>query len=192
MSSQTPVPATATTARDDPVRQGLVDPEIASRVLVLIRGALGRFPAGMTAAQRQSEPEELFQEVSKVALRTAQKFDPEQGSLVNWLGGIVWNVARQRKPSRYTSTEPSVLEATVCEARTKVLDDVESRIDAEQLLASLPPADAQLLKLHAEGLTAVEIGESLKLTAGNVRVRLSRILKRMRSLHQQPKTGGEL
>jgi hypothetical protein len=55
MSSQTPMPATGATPLDEPVRQGLADPEVARRLMLLVRAAPGRFPAGVTAAQRAGE-----------------------------------------------------------------------------------------------------------------------------------------
>ncbi len=184
MSSHTPIPATGTMALDDPVRQGLADPEVARSLMLLIRAALGRFPAGVTFAQRASEAEEMFQEVAKQALASARLFDPQRGSLLHWLGGIVWNLARQRRPARYTVTEPATLEATVHGRQASIPDDVARRIDAREILDHLPSADAQLLRLHSEGWTAQEIGEELHLTAGNVRVRLSRLIKRVRAMFQ--------
>jgi hypothetical protein len=68
MSSHAQTPATEATPRDDPVRQGLADPAVARQLLSLVRAALGRYPAGLTYAQRQAEAEELFQEVSKTAI----------------------------------------------------------------------------------------------------------------------------
>jgi RNA polymerase sigma factor (sigma-70 family) len=169
---------------DDPVRQGLADPEVGRRLMLLIRAALGRFPAGITHAQRTGEAEEMFQEVSKHALASAHQFDPQRGSLLHWLGGIVWNLARHRRPARCTATEPTMLEGTVIDRQTPIPDEVAQRLDSREILDHLPPGDAQLLTLHAEGRTAQEIAEELHLTAGNVRVRLSRLLKRVRGTFQ--------
>lgn len=184
MASHTPMPATEVTPPDDPVRQGLADPEVARRLMLLIRAALGRFPAGITSMQREEEAKEMFQEVSKHALASARLFDPQRGSLLHWLGGIVWNLARQRRPGRYTITEPTTLEATVLDRRIPVPDDVAHRLDSREILEQLSSADARLLTLHSEGRTAQEIAEELHLTAGNVRVRLSRLLKRVRGTFQ--------
>jgi hypothetical protein len=71
------MPAIAATTLDDPVRRGLADPDVARRLMMLIRAALGRFPAGITFAQRASEAEEVFQEVSKHAIPSARLFDPK-------------------------------------------------------------------------------------------------------------------
>jgi len=180
MASQTPMPATGAMPLDDPVRQGLADPEVGRRLMLLVRAALGRFPAGITLAQRTGEAEEMFQEVSKRAIASARSFDPERGSLLYWLGGIVWNLARQRRPARCTATEPTTLEETLLDRQRPIPDDVAQRLDSREILDHLPPGDAQLLTLHAEGRTAQEIAEELHLTAGNVRVRLSRLLKRVR------------
>ena len=184
MSSDTPMPAIGATVLDEPVRRGLADPEVARRLVMLIRGALGRFPAGITPPQRTAEAEDMFQEVSKHAIASARLFDPQRGSLVNWLGGIVWNLARQRRPVRFAVTEPAELEETVLDHRSPVPDGVAHRLDSQEILKRLPPADADLLRLHSEGWTAQEIGEELKLTAGNVRVRLSRLIKHVRVMFQ--------
>jgi RNA polymerase sigma factor (sigma-70 family) len=181
MSSHTPMPATGTTPLDDPVRQGLADPEVGRRLMMLIQAALGRFPAGLTLAQRASEAEEMFQEVAKCAIASVPLFDPDRGSLVNWLGGIVWNLTRQRRPARCAATEPATLAETVFDRKSPIPDDVACRIDSREILEQLPPGDAQLLRLHAEGWTAQEIAEELHLTAGNVRVRVSRIMRRIRA-----------
>jgi RNA polymerase sigma factor (sigma-70 family) len=179
MSSQTPMPATGATPREDPVRQGLADPEIARRLMLLVRAALGRFPAGVTAAQRAGEVEEMFQEAAKCAVQSAHLFDPTR-SLLHWLGGIVWNVARQRRPSRCAATEPTTLEETVLDRHDPIPEEVAQRLDCREILDQLPADDAQLLRLHAEGRTAQEIGDHLNLKAGAVRVRLSRLIKRIR------------
>jgi RNA polymerase sigma factor (sigma-70 family) len=186
MASHTPMPATGAMPLDDPVRQGLADPEVGRRLMRLIRAALGRFAAGITLTQREGEANEMFQEVSKQAMASAHLFDPERGSLVNWLGGIVWNLARHRRPARSVLWEPATLAETVLDHRSPVPDDVANRLDSREILDHLPSADAQLLMLHSEGWTAQEIGEELHLTAGNVRVRLSRLIKRVRSMFQNP------
>jgi hypothetical protein len=129
MSSHAQMPATGATPRNDPVRQGLADPDVARKLLSLVRAALGHYPAGLTYAQRQAEAEELFQEASKTAIAAASRFDPDQGSLIHWLGGIVWNLARQRRLARIASSEPATLEQTVFDASTPVLDDVANRLD---------------------------------------------------------------
>jgi RNA polymerase sigma factor (sigma-70 family) len=183
MSSHTPMPAIGATPLDEPVRQGLADPEIARRLMFLIRAALGRYPAGVTAAQRASEAEEMFQEVAKCAVQSAHLFDPTR-SLLHWLGGIVWNVARHRRPARYATTEPTTLEETVLDRQDPIPDEVAHRLDSREILGQLPPDDARLLGLHAEGRTAQEIGEQLNLKAGAVRVRLSRLIKRVRGTFQ--------
>ena len=180
MSSNTPMPTTGAMPIDDPVRQGLADPEVGRRLMLLIRAALGRFPAGITLTQRTAEAEEMFQEVSKHAIASAHLFDPQRGSLLHWLGGIIWNLARQRRPARCTATEPTTLEETVFDRRTPIPDDVAQRLDCREILDHLPARDTQLLTLHSEGWTAQEIAEELHLTAGTVRVRLSRLLKRVR------------
>jgi hypothetical protein len=113
MSSHTPMPATGAMPPDDPVRQGLADPEVGRKLMLLIQAALGRFPVGITLAQRASEAEEMFQEVSKHAIASACSFDPQRGSLLHWLGGFVWNLGRQRRPARCTATDPTTLEETV-------------------------------------------------------------------------------
>jgi RNA polymerase sigma factor (sigma-70 family) len=182
MSSPTPRPAIPATPLDDPVRRGLADPEVARRLLMLIRAALGRFPAGTTFAQRTSEAEELFQEVSARAIASARLFDPQRGSLVNWLGGIVWNLARQRRPVSFAVTQPANLEEMVLDRSSPVPDGVAHRLDSREILERLPRADADLLRLHSEGWTAQEIGKELTLTAGNIRVRLSRLIKQVRGM----------
>lgn len=190
MSTHTAMPATETTPLDDPVRQGLADPELSRRLRLLVQAALGRFPAGITVAQRAGEADDLFQEVSRRAIAAAHRFDPER-SLLHWLGGIVWNVARQRRPPRLAITEPAKLEETVLDRRGLIPDDVANRLDSREILEHLPDADVQLLKFHAEGWTAQEIAEELSLTAGNVRVRLSRLIKRIQGMFQDPNLKGD-
>src|SRR5262249_61261145 len=97
---------------------------------------------------------------------------------------IVWNLARQRRPARCTATEPTTLEETVLDRQDPIPDEVAHRLDSREILDRLPTDDAQLLRLHAEGRTAQEIGEQLNLRAGAVRVRLSRLIKRIRGTFQ--------
>jgi hypothetical protein len=61
--------------------------------MMLIRAALGHFQAGVTLAQRASEAEEMFQEVSKHAIASANLFDPQGDS-------------KQRAISEENATEP--------------------------------------------------------------------------------------
>ncbi len=182
MSKHNPIPAVGPTALDDPVRQGLADPEVGRRLMMLIRAALGRFPAGITLAQRASEAEDMFQEVSKQAIASARLFDPLRGSLVNWLGGIVWNLARRRRPVYFAVTDPATLEETVLDRSKSVPDVVADGLDCRRILELLPSSEAELLRFHSEGWTAQEIGEEMNLTAGNVRVRLSRLIRHVRSM----------
>jgi RNA polymerase sigma-70 factor (ECF subfamily) len=164
------------------VRFGLADPEVRRQLTALIRAALGQFPAGTTVAQRAGEAEEMFQEVAMQALASAHGFDAERGSLLQWLGGIVWNVARQRRPARCAATEPAALEETEIDRGSPIPDEVAQRIDTRAVLEQLPSADAQLLQRHLEGWTAREIGEELGLTPGAVRVRFHRLRKHLRGL----------
>jgi RNA polymerase sigma-70 factor (ECF subfamily) len=184
MSSHAQLPTTGATPCDDPVRQGLANPEVALTLRKLIGAALGCYPAGTTLAQRDSEAEEMFQEVAVQALRSSHGFDPERGSLMNWLGAIVWNVARQRRPARCAATEPATLDETLIDQGSPIPDDVAHRIDARAILEHLPADDARLLEWHAQGWTAQEIAEEMQLTPGNVRVRLSRLKRRVRGMCQ--------
>jgi RNA polymerase sigma factor (sigma-70 family) len=126
----------------------------------------------------------MFPEVAVQALRSAHGFDPDRGSLVNWLGAIVWNVARKRRPTRSIATEPATLEETVSDRGSPMPDDETHCIDPRVILDHLPPADARLLEWLAEGWTSQEIAEELHLTPGNVRVRLSRLRKRVRGMYR--------
>ena len=182
MSSQTKMPATGATRPSDLVRQGLTDPEVARSLMKLTRAALGRFPAGITLAQRDGEAEEMFQQVSMLAIESAHLFDPERGSLVHWLGGITWNVARQRRPARCAATEPGLLEEAIYDRGGSIPDDVAHRVDSSEILERLPSADALLLKRYAEGWTSQEIADELHMKPGNVRVRLSRLKGHLQGL----------
>jgi hypothetical protein len=102
MSSHTPMPATGAMSLDDPVRQGLADPGVGRKLMLLIRAALGRFPTGVTIAQRASEAEEMVQEVSKHAIASARSFDPQRGSLLH---------SRTPGPSRPPKTWPRIRES---------------------------------------------------------------------------------
>jgi len=86
--------------------------------------------------------------------------------------------------ARCAATEPMSLAETVLDRQRPVPDDVVCRIDSREILDQLPTGDAQLLRLHAEGRTAQEIGMELNLKAGAVRVRLSRLIKRVRGKFQ--------
>lgn len=170
MSGQSDTPATVV-GTENPVQRGLADPEIVRRLTALIRAGLGREAAGQRR-QREAIVEEALSEVAYRALATASRFDPAVGSVLHWLGGIAWNVLRERrKPRRVTMLH---LEAPTPDPRRAVSDAVIDRLEASRILAKLPENARQLLVWESEGWTADEMGTELGIKPATARVRLHR------------------
>ncbi|MEU1196523.1 sigma-70 family RNA polymerase sigma factor [Streptomyces sp. NPDC005813] len=133
-----------------------------------------------------AQSEEVAQEVLVEVWRTAARYRPERGSVMNW----VLTLAHQRAVDRVRSVEA----AAAREQRAALLDrtpefdevteQVEARLEHEQVrrcLRTLTELQRQSVTLaYYRGLTYREVAELLSLPLGTVKTRLRDGLIRLR------------
>ncbi|GAA5037596.1 sigma-70 family RNA polymerase sigma factor [Streptomyces siamensis] len=133
-----------------------------------------------------AQSEEVAQEVLVEVWRTAARYRPERGSVMNW----VLTLAHQRSVDRVRSVEASAAR----EQRAALLDrtpefdevteQVEARLEHEQVrrcLRTLTELQRQSVTLaYYRGLTYREVAELLSLPLGTVKTRLRDGLIRLR------------
>lgn len=101
-------------------------------------------------------------------------------SVLPWLLTTCKNVARNHERSR--RRYKALLDSLPTSQSPDVLDDIDTREQAERALGSLPDVDRELLTLTAvQGLNVREAGEKLGLTHAAARARLSRAKARLRT-----------
>jgi len=121
------------------------------------------------AALDDAEAEELVQETWVRAVERVGTFRGES-AVRTWLGGVLVNCWRERRRGQWREVE--TLENGPIVAAEPLPERVPT-IDLERALASLPDSLRVVVVLHdLEGLTHVEIAESLGVPAGTSKRRL--------------------
>ncbi len=131
------------------------------------------------------EAEDMTSLIFARALRSVEAY--RGGSVRAWLFTIAHNAIinhyRDRKPR--ISLDASALE--IIDHTHSPTESILSEERAEairKIVATLTADDQSLLSLKIDaGLTSEEIGQTLGLSSGAVRVRLHRIIKRLRALY---------
>ncbi|WP_109030842.1 sigma-70 family RNA polymerase sigma factor [Streptomyces rubrogriseus] len=149
---------------------------VAGSVLGVVRAVL----------RDQAQSEEVAQEVLVEVWRTAPRYRPERGTVINW----VLTLAHRRAVDRVRSVEA----AAARDHRAALLDrtpeydevteQVESRLEREQVrrcLRTLTDIQRQSVTLaYYRGLTYRQVAEALALPLGTVKTRLRDGLIRLR------------
>ncbi|MDQ0408164.1 sigma-70 family RNA polymerase sigma factor [Streptomyces sp. NPDC000349] len=134
----------------------------------------------------QAQSEEVAQEVLVEVWRTAPRYRPERGTVVNW----ILTLAHRRAVDRVRSVEA----AAARDHRAALLDrtpefdevteQVEARLEREQVrrcLRTLTEIQRQSVTLaYYRGLTYRQVAEALALPLGTVKTRLRDGLVRLR------------
>ncbi|MET8413823.1 sigma-70 family RNA polymerase sigma factor [Streptomyces sp. NPDC005195] len=133
-----------------------------------------------------AQSEEVAQEVLVEVWRTAARYRPERGSVMNW----VLTLAHQRAVDRVRSAEASAArehKAALLDRTPEfdeVTEQVEARLEREQVrrcLRTLTELQRQSVTLaYYRGLTYREVAELLTLPLGTVKTRLRDGLIRLR------------
>ncbi|MGW7268448.1 sigma-70 family RNA polymerase sigma factor [Streptomyces sp. NPDC054842] len=163
-------------ARGDQDAFASVYDAVASPVLGIVRAVL----------RDRAQSEEVAQEVLVEVWRTAARYRPDRGSVLNW----VLTLAHQRAVDRVRSVEASAArdhKAALLERTPEydeVTEQVEARLEREQVrrcLRTLTELQRQSVTLaYYRGLTYREVAELLSLPLGTVKTRLRDGLIRMR------------
>uniref|UniRef100_A0AAU3HT55 Sigma-70 family RNA polymerase sigma factor n=1 Tax=Streptomyces sp. NBC_01393 TaxID=2903851 RepID=A0AAU3HT55_9ACTN len=163
-------------ARGDQDAFALLYDVVAGPVLGIVRKVL-RDPA---------QSEEVAQEVLVEVWRTAARYRPERGSVMNW----VLTLTHQRAVDRVRSVEASAAreqKAALLDRTSpfdEVTEQVEARLEREQVrrcLRTLTELQRQSVTLaYYRGLTYREVAELLATPLGTVKTRLRDGLIRLR------------
>lgn len=131
-----------------------------------------------------TNPEDIKECVNDTLMEFYQKrdsFDPERGSLPVFLGIIARNQAISKY--RYLRSRQTFSFSREPEDQINEIQELEQRIDLNQLIDSLKPEDARIIRMkYYDDLSIQEIADSLKLPYETVKKRHQRSLHKMRWL----------
>ncbi|MEU4979980.1 sigma-70 family RNA polymerase sigma factor [Streptomyces sp. NPDC021969] len=149
---------------------------VAGSVLGVVRAVL----------RDQAQSEEVAQEVLVEVWRTAPRYRPERGTVINW----VLTLAHRRAVDRVRSVEAAAArdhKAALLDRTPEydeVTEQVETRLEREQVrrcLRTLTDIQRQSVTLaYYRGLTYRQVAEALALPLGTVKTRLRDGLIRLR------------
>ncbi|MBO7939216.1 sigma-70 family RNA polymerase sigma factor [Streptomyces sp. S9] len=134
----------------------------------------------------QAQSEEVAQDVLVEVWRTAPRYRPERGTVINW----ILTLAHRRAVDRVRSVEAAAARDTKAAlldhqpAYDEVTEEVETRLEREQVrrcLRTLTELQRQSVTLaYYRGLTYREVAEALAVPVGTVKTRLRDGLIRLR------------
>lgn len=133
-----------------------------------------------------AEAEDVLQQCLIDVWRNADRFDPQRGSLKTWLLVICRSRAldqlRRRVPE---PRDPATLSTEIADPQAPV-DAVLEQWRLAGLLRSLPPIEAQLLRLRFyEGLSQQQIAHRTGIPLGTIKATMVRGLRRLRALMEE-------
>jgi RNA polymerase sigma factor (sigma-70 family) len=194
---------------DSPLRryiETLIQTQAYEQLLRSIRLYVAR--AGIDGEQSVAEIAlEVFQEVVVEALRSEARYEAGRSPMA-WLLGIANNVVKRRREKLFGRRKAETTAAELARAGEIGEEDIFERLAAargtdpslvvlasislESLLAHLTPADRRLVELSVVyEMNAADVGNVLGIKAGNVRVRLHRILTKLRTILLEQEAGRE-
>lgn len=143
----------------------------------------------------EEDAEDLAEEVFISVYRNLHNFDPGRAKIETWIFVIaknrLKNYYRDKKVHLSLDDENSYNEPVDPVTPDDCLYMEEKRNLVTRLLATLQPIDRQIVILsYYKEMTSDQIAEVVGLTAGNVRVRLSRALKAMRARAEEDPSFG--
>jgi RNA polymerase sigma factor (sigma-70 family) len=185
---RTTTPDTAAIPNEDPATADAKlalaarhDPRAFEELYLRYADRLFRFAAGLTGSATLAE--DVVSDTMMAAYENLERFDPSRGSVASWLFTIARrrSTDEQRRRSRLWrafsrhGADQDVAEDTLSEV---IRSENAARLRAA--IGSIPRGDREVLLLrYVADLSGPEIGEVLGISAGTVRVRIHRALKRL-------------
>lgn len=171
------------------------EPDVSDRDLVLaarkspdefvelyLRYADGIYRFALERTRSVEVAEDVLSETMLAAMEALRQFDPGRGSFAAWLFTIARNCItdRQRHHQRAWRRIRQVWSPVTDDDLPDLIIRQERAARLRSALARLPERDQELLLLrYSGGLRSSEIGELMGISAGAVRVRQSRALRRL-------------
>jgi len=143
----------------------------------------------------RADAEDLTQLTFERALKSWSRYDPDRASVATWLLVIARNLLVDHVRADRSSRQQPIDE--VDDRHDALIDigdtpDLGLEPELEQALASLGPRDREILALRFGGeLSGPEIAEATGLTLANVQQILSRALRRMRAVMEEPEPAAD-
>lgn len=131
--------------------------------------------------------EDVTQEAYLSVWRSAARFDPSRGSAEAWIGTVVRNraldVARSRLARPATAGDDELVSVASLEPNAEAQLEVEDdRACVAHLVKSLNPATRELVHAaYVLGENSQQLSRRFGVSAGTVKVRLSRAVQKMRA-----------
>ena len=129
-----------------------------------------------------SQAEEWVQEAMLAIWRQASRFDPAKASAATW----VYTIARNKRidalrKHHHPEIDPTDIAFVNGEAANHLLDTARQQQEIERAISTLPPEQAELLRLSFfEDKPHAEIASARGLPLGTVKSRLRLALEKMR------------
>jgi RNA polymerase sigma-70 factor, ECF subfamily len=141
---------------------------------------------------RRDQADEIVQETWLTAVRSVRRFQPAQGSFLDWLRGLAANVVRHhlRQQERRRKRE----QADQATAARSPCDDQERREQIAVMLGALPERQEAVLRAkYLDGLSVAEIAATGNESPKAVESLLTRARQAFRAIYDQqtPEENGE-
>lgn len=130
--------------------------------------------------------EDVYQQVLLEAWQRGRSFDPARASLRTWLATI----ARSRAIDHMRRRVPEPADPdTVRLSSRESADDLIDRIEVEELLTRLSPAELEVVRLHFHfGLSHRQIAAQTGIPLGTVKSRSASALRHLRAMLEAERT----
>jgi RNA polymerase sigma-70 factor (ECF subfamily) len=159
----------------------------------------GLFSFLLHKCRNRSDAQELLQETFLASYDCINRFEPEHGTLLNWLKGIAENCWLKMCRDRYRGEDAVAALAeqspNSCEGPDVVLARRERKEAVWKMLSRLDPIDALIAAMHwMDEMTHEEIGSVLHMPVGTVKqhaLRAEHLLRAQALIEPLPSIPGE-
>jgi RNA polymerase sigma-70 factor (ECF subfamily) len=137
------------------------------------------YAIGYAAAGNHADAEDIAAEAYERAVRRIGTFRGSEEQMVHWIYGIARNVVHEYRRDRERTHQSLGDDDFEADAATPA-ELAESGMEAERLLASLPAAQREVMRLRLAGLKLREIAEVVGKAEGTVKALQFAAVKRLR------------